>query len=114
MAAEFTSALLARNGVRPADVRLFVPHQASIVMIEGVMRRIAPGPLAADRVLVNLDRYGNTSGAGVALGLAEESVLAPGDLCCIAVFGGGYPPRGRSPAAGGTCAVDGGACRASS
>src|SRR5258706_15973321 len=54
--------ILPRNGFTPADVALFVPHQANLRIIEAAAKRVA---LPMERVFVNVDRYGNTGAASV-------------------------------------------------
>ena len=67
-----------------------VPHQANYRIIEAVARRIGGNLL--ERVFVNLDRYGNTSGASIPLALSEAQTLGrikPGDKVLMVAFGGG-------------------------
>jgi 3-oxoacyl-[acyl-carrier-protein] synthase-3 len=90
MFVESTATLLERNGLRAADVDLFVPHQANLRIIEAAIKRVG---LPMDRVFVNVDRYGNTGAASVYVAL-EEAVSAGrvkrGDLVLLAAFGGGF------------------------
>jgi 3-oxoacyl-[acyl-carrier-protein] synthase-3 len=82
--------ILTRNGFTPADVALFVPHQANLRIIEAAVKRLG---LPMDRVLVNVDRYGNTGAASVYVALEEawtSKRLNPGDLVLMAAFGGGF------------------------
>ena len=58
----------ATAGLEPADIDLFIPHQANIRIIEAVAKGL---DLPMDRMFVNLDRYGNTSAASVPIALAE-------------------------------------------
>jgi len=90
LVARETQALLDAHGLATDDVRLFLFHQASAVILDGIQERLFGGPLAPERLVVNLERYGNTSSCGVALGLAEETTARPGDLACLATFGAGY------------------------
>ncbi|RRR67266.1 MAG: ketoacyl-ACP synthase III [Candidatus Viridilinea halotolerans] len=76
-------------GVSFDAIRLVVPHQANVRIIEAVAKRLG---LPMERVFVNLDRYGNTSAASVPLALceaAEQGLIAPGDLVLLTAFGGG-------------------------
>jgi 3-oxoacyl-[acyl-carrier-protein] synthase-3 len=71
------------------DLKLLIPHQANWRIIEAAMRKLS---LARDRVMVNIERYGNTSSASVLLALHEacrERRLQPGDTCVLASFGAG-------------------------
>ena len=67
----------------------FVPHQANIRIIESASSRLG---IAADRTIVNIDRYGNTSAASIPLALAEaadDGRLRDGDLVLMSGFGAG-------------------------
>jgi 3-oxoacyl-[acyl-carrier-protein] synthase-3 len=90
VAGEVVPALLARNGASVSDLEVALLHQASAVMLDAVERRIGAGEPGGPRVPRTLERYGNTSGAGVAIALAEERALAPGRHALLATFGGGY------------------------
>lgn len=81
--------LLARTGLTPADVDLFVPHQANVRIIDSAAERLG---IPKDKVFVNLERYGNTSGASIPLALDEavqQGRLKPGMLVMTVGFGGG-------------------------
>ena len=81
--------LLERNGLAPADVDLFVPHQANLRIIEAVGSRLG---VPADKVFLNVQKYGNTSAASIPLALGEaleEGRLAPGMRVLMTTFGGG-------------------------
>jgi 3-oxoacyl-[acyl-carrier-protein] synthase-3 len=78
-----------RAGVDPASVDVFVPHQANIRIIDAAASRLGIG---ADRVVVNLDRWGNTSAASIAIALAEADAagrLHAGDTVLLSGFGAG-------------------------
>jgi 3-oxoacyl-[acyl-carrier-protein] synthase-3 len=80
---------LARSGVRIDDVKLFIPHQANLRIIQVVGKRLG---IPEERVFVNLDRYGNTSAASIPIALAEAKAqgrFAAGDLVLVVAFGGG-------------------------
>jgi 3-oxoacyl-[acyl-carrier-protein] synthase-3 len=71
------------------DLTLLIPHQANWRIIEAAMRKLS---LARDRVMVNIEAYGNTSSASVLLALDEacrDRRLQPGDTCVLASFGAG-------------------------
>ena len=83
------AAALERAGVSPADVDLFVPHQANVRIIEAVCSRLG---IPLERTVVNIDRYGNTSAASIPLALAEareEGRLCGGDVVLLSGFGAG-------------------------
>lgn len=80
---------VADAGVSLDAIRLVVPHQANVRIIEAVAKRLG---LPMERFFVNLDRYGNTSAASVPIALyeaAEQGRIAPGDLVLLTAFGGG-------------------------
>jgi len=82
--------ILERNGLKPTDLDLFIPHQANLRIIEAAVKRVG---LPMDRVIVNVDRYGNTGAASVYVALEEAWAakrLRSGDLVLLAAFGGGF------------------------
>lgn len=71
------------------DVDYYIPHQANYRIIEASARRFG---LPMERVLVNIDRYGNTSAASIPMALDEavsEGKIKPGDIVLLVAFGGG-------------------------
>jgi 3-oxoacyl-[acyl-carrier-protein] synthase III len=90
MFGDCAATILERNGLRPADIDLFVPHQANLRIIEAAVKRLG---LPMERVFVNVDRYGNTGAASVYVALEEAwsgGRIKPGDLILLAAFGGGF------------------------
>ena len=78
-----------RAGVSVSEIDWFVPHQANVRIIESAASRLG---INAERTLVNIDRYGNTSAASIPLVLAEAADndrLADGDLVLLSGFGAG-------------------------
>jgi 3-oxoacyl-[acyl-carrier-protein] synthase-3 len=76
-------------GVRVEDVALFIPHQSNLRIIESACQRAA---VPMEKVLINIDRYGNTSAASVAVALHEaraEGRVRSGDLLMLVAFGAG-------------------------
>jgi 3-oxoacyl-[acyl-carrier-protein] synthase-3 len=87
-----TTALKAieRAGWDPAEIDLFIPHQANVRIIEAVAKGL---DLPMDKMFINLDKYGNTSAASVPIALAEavnEGRVAIGDNVTIVAFGAGF------------------------
>lgn len=81
---------LSANGLTPADVDLFIPHQANRRILEATAKRVG---LKEDQVYMNVERYGNTSGASIPLALDEANRagrLSEGDLVLLDAFGGGF------------------------
>ena len=82
--------VLEKNGLYHKDVDLFIPHQANYRIIDAVGKKLG---ISSDRVFVNVDRYGNTSGASVAIALAEareQGLVKPGHTVLVASFGAGF------------------------
>ena len=82
-------AALGRAGMEPSDVDVFVPHQANARIISAARERLG---IPAERCVVTIDRYGNTSSASVPLALAdalETGLLQPGARVLMSGFGGG-------------------------
>jgi len=81
---------LRRAGLTGADVDLMIPHQANIRIIEATAKHAG---MPMDKVYVNVDRYGNTSAASIAIAL-DEAVrtgrLAPGMTVMLVAFGAGF------------------------
>ncbi len=77
-------------GCRFEDVALMIPHQANIRIIDAVIERLE---FPRERVVVNLDRFGNTSSATIPTAYDEavrSGRLKPGDLVVFSGFGGGF------------------------
>lgn len=86
---DVAAALLAENGLEPADLGLVIPHQANIRIINAVGKALG---VPEERVYTNVERYGNTSAASIPIALseaAEEGRLRRGDLALLVAFGGG-------------------------
>jgi len=76
-------------GLTAADIDLLIPHQANIRIIEKAAERMG---LPREKIVVNLDRYGNTSAASIPLALDEAARagrLQPGSLLVLVGFGAG-------------------------
>ncbi|HDP98994.1 MAG TPA: ketoacyl-ACP synthase III [bacterium] len=77
-------------GVSSDELALLIPHQANIRIIQATARRIK---LPMEKVMVNVDRYGNTSAASIPIALTEsiqQGRLKRGDYCLLVSFGGGF------------------------
>jgi 3-oxoacyl-[acyl-carrier-protein] synthase-3 len=85
-----TRAALDGAGLSIADVDLFVPHQANVRIIDAMNERLR---IPREKVVVNLDRFGNTSSASIPIAYDEavrEGRVRPGDLVVFTGFGGGF------------------------
>jgi len=80
---------LGKAGVKPEQVRWFIPHQANYRIVDAVAQRMNVG---MEHFIMNLDRYGNTSAACMPIALHETNMagkLDRGDLVLMVSFGGG-------------------------
>ncbi len=80
---------LDQAGLTTDDIDLFIPHQANLRIIEYATKEAG---LPREKVMVNVDRYGNTSAASVPLALCEafdEGRIKPGDTLAMVAFGAG-------------------------
>jgi 3-oxoacyl-[acyl-carrier-protein] synthase III len=81
--------LLQRCGLTVEDVDLYVPHQANVRIIDHATRKLG---FPSERVVVNVDRYGNTSSGSIPLALADAAAdgrLRPGELVLMTGMGAG-------------------------
>ena len=86
--ADVSAEILQRNGLTGDDVDWLVPHQANLRIISAAADRIG---LPMDKVMLNIERYGNTTAATIPLCLSEwEPRLKRGDTLVLAAFGGGF------------------------
>lgn len=86
--ADVAAEIMDKNNLTADDVAYLVPHQANKRIIDATARRMG---VTDDKVLVNIERYGNTTGATIPLCLWDfESKLKKGDKIILAAFGGGF------------------------
>lgn len=87
---ELCKAVLERNGYTAEDVDLLIPHQANKRIITAVADRMG---LPEDKTVINIDRYGNTTGGTIPLATRDainEGRLKKGDLVLMAAVGAGF------------------------
>jgi 3-oxoacyl-[acyl-carrier-protein] synthase-3 len=87
---EICRRVLERNGIDPTQLDLFVSHQANRRIITAVADRLG---LPDEKVIINLDMYGNTTAATIPLALADairQKRLKKGDLVLLASVGAGF------------------------
>jgi len=92
--AEQATALLERNGFTSKDLALVVPHQANLRIIRAMQERLG---IEDSKVMVNIDRFGNTTAGTIPLGLRDavcEGRLRKGDLVLLVAVGAGYTTGG--------------------
>jgi 3-oxoacyl-[acyl-carrier-protein] synthase-3 len=82
--------ILVRNGLSPDQVDLIIPHQANANLLAALARKLS---VNSDRVVINVDRLANTSGASAFLALSQahdEGRIKPGSRLLILAFGAGF------------------------
>jgi 3-oxoacyl-[acyl-carrier-protein] synthase-3 len=88
--AEACDEALTRAGVTADQIDLLVPHQANLRIIDATAKHAG---IPMSKVMVNLDRYGNTSSASIPLALDQalaEGRIGPGSLVLLVAFGAGF------------------------
>ena len=87
---EIARRILTRNGLTPADLDLFVSHQANRRIIQSAAEKLGLGP---DKMIINIDRFGNTTAATIPLALDDavcSGRLKKGHLVLLASVGAGF------------------------
>jgi 3-oxoacyl-[acyl-carrier-protein] synthase III len=87
---ELCQKLLERNGLKGSDIDAFIPHQANLRIIKATAERLGLPPEA---VIVNIDRYGNTTAGTIPLAMdtaLEDGKLKKGSLVMLASVGAGF------------------------
>ena len=86
--ADVSAEIMKRNNLIGDDVDWLVPHQANLRIIDATANRM---DLTSDKVMINIEKYGNTTSGTIPLCLWEwESKLKKGDNIILAAFGGGF------------------------
>jgi len=86
--ADVSAEIMEQNNLSSNDVAWLVPHQANMRIIDATARRMGIG---SEKVMVNIQKYGNTTAATIPLCLADwEARLRKGDNLILAAFGGGF------------------------
>ncbi len=81
---------LAANGLKKSDIDWLVPHQANIRIIQATARKLE---MPMERVVVTVDKQGNTSAASIPMALdtaIRDGRIKPGELLLLEAFGGGF------------------------
>jgi 3-oxoacyl-[acyl-carrier-protein] synthase-3 len=87
--AEACEEAMAANGVTADDIKVIIPHQANLRILQGMAKRLG---ISMDKVYVNIHKYGNISSATVPIALDEavrDGTIQEGDLVLLTAFGGG-------------------------
>lgn len=86
--ADVSAELMEKNSLTSEDIAWLVPHQANLRIIDATANRMG---LSSEKVMINIQRYGNTTAATIPLCLWEwEEKLKKGDNIILASFGGGF------------------------
>ena len=86
--ADVSAELLEKNNLTGNDIAWLVPHQANLRIIDATANRMG---LSKEKVMINIEKYGNTTAATIPLCLWEwEKQLKKGDNIVLAAFGGGF------------------------
>lgn len=87
---EVISEALAANQMTPDQIDCLIPHQANLRIAQFIQKRMK---LRDDQVFNNIQKYGNTTGASIAIALSEaveSGAVKRGDVLCLAAFGAGF------------------------
>ncbi len=88
--ADVSAELMEESGLKSDDVAYLVPHQANLRIIDATAERMG---LSKDKVMINIDKYGNTTAATIPMCLTEyyrDGKLKKGDNLILSAFGAGY------------------------
>ena len=88
--ADISEEILVKHGLTPADLKLYIPHQANLRIIQSAVERMG---LHQEQVAVNIDRYANTTAGTIPICLSEASEnkqVIKNDLILLASFGAGF------------------------
>jgi 3-oxoacyl-[acyl-carrier-protein] synthase III len=81
---------LKKAGLKPEDIDVFIPHQANLRIMNYAREKLG---LKTEQLIINIDKYGNTSAASIPLALSdafEENKIKEGDIIVTAGFGAGF------------------------
>lgn len=87
---EVTLEILQKNGFTKDDLNLLIPHQANLRITRYIMEQLG---LPEEKVVSNIERYGNTTAASIPIALSEANLasrIREGDLVCLTAFGSGF------------------------
>ena len=86
--ADVSIEIMKKNGLEPKDLNWLVPHQANLRIVEATAKRMK---IKKEQVMINIQRYGNTTSATIPLCMWEwENQLKKGDNLILSAFGGGF------------------------
>jgi len=88
--ADVSKEILTKNGLNGSDLKLFIPHQANKRIIDATGERCG---IPKDRVLINIDKYANTTAGTIPIALneaVENNLINNGDYILLSAFGSGF------------------------
>jgi 3-oxoacyl-[acyl-carrier-protein] synthase-3 len=88
--ADVSYELMVKNNLTGKDITYLIPHQANMRIIDATAERMG---IRRDQVMINIDRYGNTTAATIPLCIVEyyrDGKVKKGDNLILAAFGAGY------------------------
>jgi 3-oxoacyl-[acyl-carrier-protein] synthase-3 len=88
--ADITEEIVKKNNINSEEIKLFIPHQANLRIIDAAANRVKLPP---EKVMKNIVKYGNTTAATIPLGLSEaynDGTIEKGDIVVFAAFGAGF------------------------
>lgn len=88
--ADVSVKIVERNNLNDKDIRFFIPHQANYRIIDAAAKKMGLDP---ERVVININKYGNTTAATIPLAMSETywaNKLQKGDWVLLAAFGAGF------------------------
>ncbi|MFN4244865.1 MAG: beta-ketoacyl-ACP synthase III [Brevinematia bacterium] len=91
MMTESVEKVIEKSGIKKDDIKLVIPHQANIRIIDSIAEYL--GVKREEKIFVNLDKYGNTSAASIPIAFHEalsQGRIKRGDIVVLVAFGGGF------------------------
>ena len=88
--ADVSAELMEKSNLKSEDIAYLVPHQANLRIIDATAQRMG---ISKDKVMINIDKYGNTTAATIPLCLTEyyrDGKVKKGDNLILSAFGAGY------------------------
>ena len=88
--ADVSEKIVGKNRLAAKDIKFLIPHQANYRIIDAVAKKMGLGP---DHVVINIDKYGNTTAATIPLAMSEayqQGQINKGDWIVISAFGAGF------------------------
>jgi len=88
--ADVVRKIINKNHLNAGDITLFIPHQANFRIIDAVAQKVG---LRSDQVMLNIQKYGNTTAATIPLAMSEayrQRLMQKGDWIVISAFGAGF------------------------